>query len=140
MVAPQLAVNLKEVVLEPKLALDGLDLWQFPTVGPNGVPTNSRNLSQQRFTLRHTPTGDANNDGTVGFDDFLILSNGFGAEGVWDDGDFDFDGVVGFSDFLGLSANFRASSNAAIPEPSTGLLAAFGALGLLGLRCRRRGL
>ena len=54
--------------------------------------------------------GDANADGQVGFDDFLILSGNFGqqVDGAFLDGDFDADGTVSFADFLILSANFSA--------------------------------
>ena len=39
--------------------------------------------------------GDANENGTVDFEDFLILSANFGAvDAVWADGDFDGNGVV----------------------------------------------
>lgn len=51
--------------------------------------------------------GDANNDGSVDFADFLLLSNNFQqTDAVWADGDFDGNGVVEFADFLLLSANF----------------------------------
>ncbi len=51
--------------------------------------------------------GDANLDGAVSFDDFLILSTNFGAvDAVFIEGDFDENEVVNFTDFLILSANF----------------------------------
>jgi len=51
--------------------------------------------------------GDIDGDGTVGFTDFLILSNSFGQNSEDPlDGDLDGDGLVGFTDFLILSANF----------------------------------
>ena len=51
--------------------------------------------------------GDANLDGAVSFDDFLILSTHFGAvDAVFIEGDFDENEVVNFTDFLILSANF----------------------------------
>ena len=55
-----------------------------------------------------TLPGDADGDGTVGFTDFLILSNNFGlqAGATLFDGDFDGNGAVNFSDFLILSNNF----------------------------------
>jgi|GEM_PF-2789600 len=83
----------------------------------------------------HTPTGDANNDGQVGFDDFLILSTNFGQQNArWIDGDFDGDAHVAFSDFLGMSENFGGVV-AAVPEPSGFSLAL---VALMGLRRRQR--
>lgn len=63
------------------------------------------------FTIEPEPAripGDANEDGKVEFEDFLILSRNFGkqADAVWGDGDFDGDGKVAFADFLLLAANF----------------------------------
>ena len=54
-----------------------------------------------------TRGGDADLDGTVTFEDFLILSSNFGQDAAtWSQGDFDGDGEVAFADFLVLSANF----------------------------------
>lgn len=52
--------------------------------------------------------GDIDDDGAVGFSDFLILSSGFGrdTDGGSDAGDLDSDGKVSFADFLMFSANF----------------------------------
>ena len=51
--------------------------------------------------------GDANDDGAVNFEDFLLLSSNFGAiDAVWESGDFNDDREVDFSDFLMLSACF----------------------------------
>ena len=65
--------------------------------------------------------GDIDEDGTVSFADFLILSTNFGeTQGqTRDEGDLDGDGAVQFSDFLILSANFgRTALPAAPPVPS----------------------
>lgn len=54
--------------------------------------------------------GDANFDGEVAFDDFLVLSVNFGQSGKkWSEGDFAANGQVEFADFLVLSNNFGAS-------------------------------
>jgi hypothetical protein len=83
--------------------------------------------------------GDANGDGNVAFDDFLILSAGFGSAGNYTQGDFDLSGTVDFSDFLILSANFGQSPNAAVavPEPSSLLILSLGALAAGPIRKRR---
>lgn len=72
---------------------------------------------------------DANFDGSVGFDDFLILSNHFGATGGWQQADFTCDGMVAFDDFLLLSSSFGATRGSAVaknvPEPSFGIAGVF---------------
>ncbi len=51
--------------------------------------------------------GDFNEDGTVDFEDFLLMSGNFNMEGSPTDGDADESGVVDFNDFLILSGNFN---------------------------------
>ena len=55
-------------------------------------------------------------------------------------GDLDQDGLIGFDDFLILSANFGTSGEAAlgVPEPCSGITALVGTLALLGVRRRRK--
>ncbi len=54
--------------------------------------------------------GDIDDDGTVTFADFLILSANFGQTvDPGTNGDIDGDGTVAFPDFLVLSANFGQS-------------------------------
>lgn len=56
--------------------------------------------------------GDLNNDGSVGFDDFLVLSANFGkSDASLADGDLDGNGLVEFGDFLLLSAYFGSERN-----------------------------
>ena len=52
--------------------------------------------------------GDANRNGEVNFDDFVILANNFGkaTDAAFADGDFDESGIVDFSDFVILANNF----------------------------------
>lgn len=54
-----------------------------------------------------TTRGDTNLDGTVDFQDFLLLSQGFGqSDASWSSGDFDGNGLVEFADFLLLAWHF----------------------------------
>ena len=55
-----------------------------------------------------TFAGDANGDGRVNYEDFLILLAGFGqkTDAGAAGGDFNEDGLVAFDDFLALAANF----------------------------------
>jgi hypothetical protein len=81
--------------------------------------------------------GDADLDGDVDFDDFSTLAFHFGGAGTWKDGDFDGDGVVDFDDFSALAFNFGAGGAvAAVPEPTTVVLLALGALALIRRRHR----
>ncbi len=94
--------------------------------------------------LRGTLPGDANLDGSVLFQDFLILSENFTGEGGWGEGNFTTDTSVNFPDFLILSRNFgrsvseaAAGEAASVPEPSASILAMAG-LVLLSVNRRRR--
>lgn len=83
--------------------------------------------------------GDANLDGGVAFDDFLILSSNFGGVGGWADGDFDASGDVAFGDFLLLSSNFNTDSvSLSIPEPGGSSLHIVGSLILIACRSRKK--
>jgi hypothetical protein len=107
--------------------------------------------------------GDANDDGTVTFSDFVSLANNFGAtDAGWGGGDFNGDGTTSFSDFVTLANNFgqtvggsaivvsaeelaifhaaAASFTAAngVPEPASLALLGAGAAALLTRRRRNR--
>ena len=91
----------------------------------------------------YTPTpGDANIDGTVDFTDLGIILNHFNQPGTASDGDADGSGTVDFAD-LGLLLNNYSQpapvlgSAAAVPEPSSLVLLAGGAMGLF-LAARRK--
>lgn len=93
------------------------------------------------ISLAGTIEGDADLNGMVEFADFLSLSAKFGQAGGWADGDFDGSADVQFADFLQLSSNFGKTAGVvaaaeSVPEPSAGMLAAFGLLGILAMRRR----
>ncbi|MFW6146610.1 MAG: dockerin type I domain-containing protein, partial [Planctomycetota bacterium] len=90
------------------------------------------------MVLRATNTrryGDANDDGRVDLDDFVLLKRNFGADdsATWAMADFNGDRRVDLDDFAILKTHF---GTAAVPEPAT---LALGALGGLAIRRRRRG-
>ncbi|MDB5325597.1 MAG: autotransporter-associated beta strand repeat family protein [Phycisphaerales bacterium] len=76
------------------------------------------------ITVRYTLLGDANLDGSVNFNDFLVLQNNFNQPGIFVQGDFNYDGVVNFNDFLVLQNNFNQSVSGVAPGVSKAEIAA----------------
>jgi hypothetical protein len=124
----------------------------FLTVNfPSGYDLTAGNTTT--FTLALTLPGDADLNGTVDFNDFLVLQNHFGQPNTtFATGDFNFDQQTDFNDFLALQNNFGTSVAgtpfvataaevkamtafaAVVPEPAG--LAALG-LGWVAIRRRR---
>jgi T5SS/PEP-CTERM-associated repeat protein len=90
--------------------------------------------------------GDANVDGVVNFNDFVIVSQNFGSTGGWVQGNFGTDAVVDFNDFVTFSQHFGQSwggaTNLELTEEQMSAMQAFsmsigapepGTLGLLGM-------
>ena len=89
--------------------------------------------------------GDADSNGTVnGADLNIVLSNynRTGADTTWAMGDFDSNGTVNGADLNTVLSNYNQtmglSAGAAVPEPSTLLLAAAGMASLLAYAWRKR--
>ena len=61
---------------------------------------------------------DLDQDGTVGFADFLLLSANFNVSADHNHGDIDCTGTTDFADFLILSSQFGSSTTAGVPEPT----------------------
>ncbi len=88
-----------------------------------------------KLTLQAALFGDFDLNGTVNFDDLLILAANYRASGAmsWTQGDTNYDGTVNFDDLLKLASNYNASMPAvtlealslatAVPEPSVLFLA-----------------
>ncbi len=88
--------------------------------------------------------GDANLDGRVDLEDFSLLKQSFGSSAGWNGGDFNGDQIVNLADFTTLKDQFGtvgapSPAGAAVPEPSTILLALLALFGwsLHGLRRQR---
>ncbi len=128
-----------DIDLLAQVACNGTNDLTFDLTGDGLVNVNDHVFWYS--DLNNTLVGDVNLNGTVGFDDFLVLSSNFGQTAGWGQGNFDLDKVVAFADFLQLSSNFgqsrAASSAAAVPEPTAGILLAAGTL-FCGLIRRRR--
>ena len=87
--------------------------------------------------------GDYDFDGDVDGDDFLTWQSGFGTQtgATLEDGDADGDGDVDGDDFLAWQSNFgngAGAAAAAIPEPTSLMLAGLFALTVVTAYGRRR--
>lgn len=88
--------------------------------------------------------GDATLDGTVGFDDLIVLAKNYNKPGEWVDGDFNGDGIVNFADLVILAQNYGKSQpltqtysvQTAIPEPAVSSLLVTAAIFALPRRRR----
>lgn len=69
-------------------------------------PLTANSRFEHAIVYRVAIAGDANLDGVVVFEDFLVLAEAFDQEGDWASGDFDDSGRVDFPDFLLLAENF----------------------------------
>lgn len=122
-----------------------------------GSPTSYLGTSIDATTViaRYTLKGDADLNGTVGFDDLVSLAQKYNAAGSWRDGDSDYSGTVDFNDLVSLAQNYNNSvsldgalltniggsdfaadyvlAQSLVPEPAT-----LASLGLLGVTLRRR--
>ncbi|MFW6146589.1 MAG: choice-of-anchor Q domain-containing protein [Planctomycetota bacterium] len=66
-------------------------------------------IGAYEYTAGAPLPGDADEDGDVDLDDFVLLKTNFGATGAtWGQGDFDGDGDVDLDDFVLLKQNFGA--------------------------------
>lgn len=81
-----------------------------PDIDGDGVPDNAMSASASigsPIELTPRSAGDLDDDGSVLFTDFLILSESFGTDvDPFTAGDINGDGTVSFEDFLVLSENF----------------------------------
>ncbi|MBP63763.1 MAG: hypothetical protein CMJ62_19735 [Planctomycetaceae bacterium] len=92
--------------------------------------------------------GDVDLDVDVDLNDFTLLAANFNPAGdglVWNTGNFDDDGDIDLTDYNLLASNFNPSGYGdcaplAVPEPTSGVLSAWGILvwGMIFLRARKR--
>lgn len=87
----------------------------MPPSAPQGLPriavhAEDLGLAASRKGRSSPLRGDANLNNSVNFQDFVLLSNNFGATGTeWNKGDFNLDNVTNFLDFI-IIANYFATS------------------------------
>ncbi len=89
----------------------------------------------------HAIAGDADLNGTVNGADLNTVLSNYNKTGMgWYQGDFDYNGTVNGADLNIVLSNYNQhlSVGAAVPEPSTLLLAAAGLAGLLAYAWRKR--
>ncbi len=116
----------------------------FRTVPPVNFTASGSQWGEEivRYELTYDPTvympADYNHDGPINLDDFAVLKANFGTGTTRQQGDTNIDGKVDLTDFGMLKENFGKSGSAAVPEPSTFLLAALAGIGLLAFRLRAR--
>ena len=115
---------------------DELKPANFDLTGDGDVDARDRVVWIE--TLLDTSFGDADLNGAVEFDDFLVLSTHFGQSGAWADGDFDGNGDVEFADFLVLADSFGDMSHHAVstPEPDSRTILLFAVATVIA--CRRQ--
>ncbi|MFO0900071.1 MAG: PEP-CTERM sorting domain-containing protein [Pirellulales bacterium] len=121
--------------------------YELEVVRTDGLGDWAYGLSWRRSAVGLS--ADFDGDGLVGLSDFGILKDHFGLAGGRTAGDADGNGRIDLSDFGILKSNFGktfeptptspSAPQAAVPEPSTWLLACLGGAGaLLALRRGRR--
>ena len=122
----QLSIEFKENAHKLTIPLVNVDCNASRVVEPADVGcSNSSNIGPL-LSLLDLALGDFDLNGSVEFQDFLILSSNFGnleQAGVYTNGDSDLNGAIEFQDFLNLAANFGTTSQATtVPEPDACVL------------------
>ena len=108
--------------------------------GTHDVWVEIDNGTAQTVTVAYTIQGDANLDFTVDGSDLNTVLSNYNKTGMtWSQGDFNGDGKVDGSDLNVVLSNYNQGAGvaAAVPEPSTLLLAAAGLIGLLAYAWRK---
>jgi len=106
------------------LSVDGGIVGEFATIDGVAVTEDygiAVSYSSSEVVAQYALLGDANLDGTVDGQDFLLWnSSKFQSGASWADGDFDGDGITDGQDFLIWNANKFASFDmvSAVPEPT----------------------
>ena len=125
----------------PPPAIDGL---RSTTAAADASHTHALgwidDTTAMTFTTMYTLYGDTNLDGSVNGTDLNTVLSNYNQAGGWSQGDFNYDGTVNGADLNIVLSNYNQSLSvgAAVPEPSTLLLAAAGLAALLAYGWRKR--
>jgi hypothetical protein len=83
------------------------------------APFLGESVDATAVLVRLTTAGDATLDGTVNFDDLLVLAKNYNkTAAVWSQGDYNYDAIVNFDDLLVLAKNYNKTQPAALPGAS----------------------
>jgi PEP-CTERM motif len=126
-------------------------------LGPAGGTFGSEVVDGDAVLVRYTKIGDANLDGSVGFNDLVRLAQNYNSGGgaaTWAQGDFTYDGFVDFNDLVKLAQNYNGAVAGAVPgapvsfdqdlaaafalAPEPGTMGLVGGVVVWGLARRRR--
>jgi hypothetical protein len=126
----------------------GIGIAEANAVG-SPVTFGGETIDATAVLVRRTWLGDATLNGTVNFDDLLLLAANYNAltNVNWSKGDFNYDGAVNFDDLLVLAANYNVSgggtfagdwalAQSLVPEPASMAALTGTALALLSRRRR----
>jgi hypothetical protein len=147
--ATDVYVEARVLVTGSAVAQVGLDYWNSAlTTNVNGAFSGFQilaNPSWQIVTLGEHPliTCDVNQDGIVNGQDLAVVASDWLQIGIAPPGDANLDGIVNGQDIALIASNWLRTVGggtggaAAVPEPSTFILAALGGLALVARRRRR---
>ena len=90
-----------------------IDAGDIDGDGDTDIVSAAKSGAISLYENRQNVFGDANRNGEVDFNDFLVLAENFAkrVDAVWEDGDFNSDGHVNFEDFLLLASQFSRTSS-----------------------------
>ena len=133
-----------QIMLRPSIEPHSFSMLLFNDVLPE--ETSRSGTLRFAYTLEVTAPpipGDANLDGSVNLDDFLVVARNFQSDprfrdSHWVAGDFNGDEFVTFADYVILANNYGRTTEAAsfvvVPEPSFKLLSLSVVSSLLSIR------
>jgi hypothetical protein len=138
---------------DPNKAVGYAEAADVLTFTAGHAPFAGQTVDPTSVLARYTFLGDANLDGSVGFNDLVRLAQSYNTDfntnpttnSWWSRGDFNYDGVVNFADLVKLAQNYNQSLPAgpvesaftSVPEPTI-IPILFAACGLAAPRRRHR--
>ena len=100
-------------IVATKTAADTRTAIGYAEASAVGSPTTflgETGIDSTTLLIRVTLKGDATLNGTVGFEDLVLLAQNYNGTGkVWSEGDFDYNSTVDFSDLVSLAQNYNST-------------------------------